>query len=408
MKIKLLLPLLLSFCSASQGFLAPLTRVKERIDGHYLIKVKEDFEVDSVVSSIQNNPSFNFVGGRVNRVYRHAVKGFSARLSEKALDMVRKMDAIEYVAEDGIMHLMYNVDSWGVDRVDQRYLPLDEQYNPKYDGTGVTVYVIDSGVTPTHVDVAGRCSVGVDMVNEDPTDPEYGIDCLGHGTHCAGIVGGTVYGVAKNVELVGVRIFDCRAHATIEDVVAGMDWVAANAVKPAVASMSIGWEEDYQMIDDAVYGMKEAGITGVAAACNYGNDACGCTPGRSPDFNLILSNTSSPIQFKVITVGATIWNDTRASYSCYGTCVDIFAPGTLIKSNWYAENNATRRFSGTSMSCPHVAGAAALYLQREPEASPALVKAYILNTATPNVVLDSRSPDQNNKMLYIEKEHETL
>lgn len=379
--------LLFSFCAASEGLLAPLMKVEEKIEGRYLIKIKDNFNVDTVVSGIRNNPFFYSIGGRVNVVYRHAVKGFSAQLSDRALDMVRKLHSVEYVTEDAVMRAMYAVDSWGIDRVDQRFLPLDDDYSPKYDGSGATVYIIDTGVRPTHVDVAGRCSVGADMVDpEDPTDPAYGIDCHGHGSHCSGVAGGTLYGIAKNVELVGVRVLGCRGAGSTEQVVGGMDWVTANAIKPAVASMSLGGGGN-QMTDDAATGMKNAGITVIAAAGNSARDACNTSPARSDD---------------VTTVGATSVNDTRAAYSNHGPCVDIFAPGTLIKSIWNNDDTDTRSVSGTSMACPHVAGAAALYLGQNQQASPAVVKAFLLNSATPGLVGNAKVPDENNRFLYVE------
>ncbi|XP_071853102.1 aqualysin-1-like [Apostichopus japonicus] len=379
------LVIVLAVLASSEALLAPFMRVDEKIDGKYLVKVKDGYSIDKVTRNIQNDPFFNLIGGKVRRIFRHVVQGFEAELSSPALDFIRRLSWVEYVTEDGIVRAMYDVDSWGLDRVDQRDWFLDNEYNPKYHGNGVTVYVIDTGVRPTHVDVAGRCQIGADMVNPDPRDG-YGEDCNGHGSHCSGVVGGTLYGVAKNAQLVGVRVLGCLGSGSTAQVVGGMDWVAANANKPAVVSMSLGGGGN-QMTDDGVIGLRDAGILTVAAAGNSARNACNTSPARSP---------------YAVTVGATSLNDTRASYSNHGECLNIFAPGTLIKSIWNNDDEDTRAVSGTSMACPHVAGAAALYLETNPSATPSVVQAYLMNTATQGVVSNAKVPDEINRLLYVE------
>ena len=235
-------------------------------------------------------------------------------------------------------------------------------------------YVIDTGINTTHNDFGGRATSGYDAV-----DGGAATDCNGHGTHVAGSVGGTTYGVAKGVSLVAVRVLDCAGSGTNSGVIAGMDWVTANHVKPAVANMSLGGGAS-TAIDDAVNRMHNAGVTVVVAAGNENQNACNVSPSRAAN---------------AITVGATTSSDARASYSNFGSCVDVFAPGSSILSAWYTSNTATNTISGTSMASPHVAGVAALYLQGTPSATPATVANAIVTTATSGVVTSSGTGSPN-------------
>jgi subtilisin family serine protease len=214
-------------------------------------------------------------------------------------------------------------------------------------------------------------------------DGRGGIDCNGHGTHVAGTVGGSTYGVAKGVTLIAVRVLDCSGSGTNSGVIAGIDWVASNRVLPAVANMSLGGGAS-QAVDDAVARLTGAGVTLAVAAGNENQDACNTSPARAPS---------------AITVGATTSSDARASFSNWGTCLDIFAPGNNITSSWYSSTTATNTISGTSMASPHVAGVAALYLQGNPSATPATVTSAITSTATTGVVT-SAGTGSPNRLLY--------
>jgi subtilisin family serine protease len=255
---------------------------------------------------------------------------------------------------------------WGLDRMDQRALPLNGTYTYKADGSGVTVYIIDTGINFTHSEFGGRASAGVDEI----TAGGNAADCNGHGTHVAGTVGGSTYGVAKNVRLVAIRVLDCSGSGTTSGVIAGIDWVTANRTLPAAANMSLGGDFS-QALNDAVARSVAAGVVYAVAAGNSAVDACATSPASAPD---------------AITVGATDANDAFASFSNYGTCVKINAPGVGITSAWIGSNAATATASGTSMAAPHVAGAAAAYLQKNPGATPAQVRAALTGAATSSVI----------------------
>jgi subtilisin family serine protease len=269
--------------------------------------------------------------------------------------------------------------TWGIDRIDQRDLPLSTTFSYVNTGLGVTAYIVDTGIRLSHTQFTGRVSSGYDAIDGGSAD-----DCNGHGTHVAGTVGGTTVGVAKGVSLVAVRVLDCGGSGTWSGVVAGVDWVAANAVKPAVANMSLGGGAS-TTLDDAVARAINAGVTFVVAAGN-GNTggkaqpACNYSPARVP---------------AAITVGATGSTDAKASYSNYGTCVDIFAPGNSILSAWYTSDTAGNTISGTSMASPHVAGVAALYLQSNGAASPATVSNALTSGATVGKVTNAGTGSPN-------------
>lgn len=320
-------------------------------------------------------------GGKVKHKYRFALKGMAIELSAAQAAALGSDPRVASVEQDQTMtaSTVQSGATWGIDRIDQRTLPLSGTYVYNADGTGVTVYIIDTGINLTHSEYAGRAFTGVDEITIGGT----AADCNGHGSHVSGTVGGTTYGVAKKVKLVAVRVLDCSGSGSNSGVIAGIDWVTGNRVLPAAANMSLGGGFS-STLNAAVDRSTAAGVTYAIAAGNSSADACNTSP---------ASASSS------ITVGATDINDAFASFSNFGTCVHINGPGVNITSSWIGSNTATNTISGTSMATPHVAGAAALYLQVNPSATPSQVRSALTSNATANVIsgVPAGTP---NRLLY--------
>ncbi len=315
---------------------------------------------------------------KLEHVYAYALNGFSATLTDDEYLRLRNDERVKYIEPDAVVKA-FNTQSnatWGIDRVDQRDLPLNQTYTWDATGQGVRAYIIDTGIRTAHVDFGGRAQQGFDAFGGTSEDQN------GHGTHVAGTVGGTTYGIAKNVSLISVRVLDRRGSGTTTGVIAGMDWVTGNHVKPAVANMSLGGGIS-TAIDDAVTRMFNAGVPVIVAAGNENQNACNTSPARAP---------------RAYAVGATTNTDARASYSNFGDCVKIFAPGSSITSAWHTSNTAINTISGTSMASPHVAGAAALFLQNNTNATAQQVYDAITTNSTKNKVTISNST--NNHLLY--------
>ncbi|WP_190254553.1 S8 family peptidase [Dactylosporangium sucinum] len=320
------------------------------------------------------------VGGKVDTRYDSTVRGFSGRMSAQAARRLAADPAVAYVEQDRVVTVEATQTgaTWGLDRIDQQALPLNGSYTYG-PASNVTAYIIDTGIRMTHSEFGGRARSGYDFVDNDADAS----DCQGHGTHVAGTVGGATYGVAKDVKLVGVRVLDCKGSGSYSQIIAGVDWVTKNAVKPAVANMSLGGSAG-TALDNAVKKSIAAGITYAVAGGNDSANACGKSPARLPE---------------AITVGATDSKDTRASFSNFGSCLDLFAPGVNILSSANSSNTGTQKMSGTSMATPHVAGAAALYLAAHPAATPAQVRDALVNGAIDGAVKSAGSGSPN-KLLY--------
>ena len=379
----------LSACESSHSSLEPtaariqapnqavVAAPSEFVPGQYIVVFRNDVQDPATLAQ-----SLIRAHGAAHRfTYTHAIKGFAATMSDAAAAALAHNPRVAYVEQDQVMHAITTETNatWGLDRIDQRALPLNGTYSYTPTGAGVTAYIIDTGIRFDHAEFGGRAATGIDEV----TAGGDAADCNGHGTHVSGTVGGATYGVAKSVSLVAVRVLDCSGSGTTSGVVAGIDWVTAHHATPAVANMSLGGGASTSL-DDAVRQSVSSGVTYAIAAGNSNADACSYSPARVAE---------------AITVGATTSSDARASYSNFGTCLDLFAPGSSITSAWYTSSTATNTISGTSMATPHVTGTAALYLETNPTASPSAVTSAIVGSATSGVVA-SAGTGSPNKLLY--------
>ena len=324
-------------------------------------------------------------GGEVGFVYDAAINGFSVTMSEAAAKRLAAHPAVDYVEQNMVFQLdatQNNPPSWGLDRIDQRNLPLDNSYTFPTTASNVNVYILDTGVRLSHNDFGGRAFTGFDAI----TSGGSANDCHGHGTHVAGTTAGNAHGVAKGARIFAVRVLSCTGGGTTAQIVAGINWVTNNHIKPAVANMSLGGGGNNTTMNNAVANSINAGVTYAIAAGNSNSNACNFSPALVP---------------AAITVGATAINDQRASFSNFGTCLDIFAPGQSITSAWFSSNSATNTISGTSMASPHVAGVAALILAASPGASPAQVRNDMVADATTGVVGNPGSGSPN-RLLFVD------
>ncbi|MGQ0839742.1 S8 family peptidase [Actinokineospora sp.] len=320
--------------------------------------------------------------GQVGRTYDTVLNGFSVTMSADKARELAADGAVAFVQANqrfSIRDTQPNPPSWGLDRIDQRDLPADDSYTYATKAESVTAFVVDTGVNAAHSTFEGRATGGFDAVDND-TDPD---DGNGHGTHVAGTIGGAEYGVAKGVKIVAVRVLDDSGSGTTDGVVAGIEWVAENHSGPSVANMSLGGGAD-EVLDQAVRGAVESGVTFAVAAGNSSADAGLSSPARVTE---------------AITVAASDDADSQASFSNFGDVVDIYAPGVDITSAWIGGTDATDTISGTSMASPHVAGAVALYLEANPDATPADVAAAIVEAATPDKI-ENPGAGTPNKLLF--------
>lgn len=349
------------------------------IKDSYLVELAAgSLDVQSVAGALAGD-----YGARIEHVYRHALRGFAATMSEANARKLAADPAVKSVQQNvtaSLSAVQFNPPSWGLDRIDHHNPLHPGSYTYPNEGAGVTAYVIDSGIRITHQEFGVRARWGANTVDFN------NFDCNGHGTHVAGTIGGTNYGVAKQVDLVAVKAFNCQGQGSAATVTAAVDWVTGDHIAgPAVANMSLGFAPPVPMIDMAVRNSIFDGVVYAVASMNSAVDACWYSPARLPE---------------AITVNATAQNDSRAVFSDYGMCTDIFAPGVDIPSAWWNGDAAINTISGTSMATPHVAGAAALVLAANPFLNPQQVAATLYADATPNLVTNP-GPGSPNRLLFV-------
>ena len=353
---------------------------QDESEGSYIVVMRSSDDLDGEEAEISRS------GGRTEKRFSRAINALSVKVKHSEAGRIRNNPKVLFVELDQPMYALDTQNpspSWGLDRIDQRALPLNSTFTASAKGANVNVYIVDTGVYTTHSEFTGRLSSGfTSIIDGNGTN-----DCNGHGTHVAGTTAGTTYGIAKSATVIPVRVLDCIGSGTTSGVIAGLDWIVGHhtAGTPAVANMSLGGGAS-AALDTAVQNVINDGVVMAVAAGNDGLNACNYSPARAVN---------------AITVGSTTTTDARSTFSNTGTCVDIFAPGSSITSSWIGNTTSISTISGTSMAAPHVAGVAAVLLGRFPSSTTAEVGAMLRTSATPNVVA-SAGTGSPNYLLYLD------
>ncbi|THA55784.1 S8 family peptidase [Streptomyces sp. A1136] len=357
---------------------APLIASANAVPGQYIVTLEKGVDPAALTKKL---------GLRATFLYSHAINGFAVKMTPLQLRIARAALGVKAIEEDTKVvassvggdrrELGSPTELWGLDRIDQKELPLDKTFTTKGNGAGVTAYVLDTGIDYKHVEFGGRATFGFDAMD----DGKEGMDCQGHGTHVAGTVAGSTYGVARKANLVSVRVLGCDGTGSYSGIIAGLDWVAKNAKQPAVLNASLGGAKS-DAVNNAATALSDAGVLPVLAAGNSSADACGVSPASAS---------------RVVTVGASDVYDAETSFSNYGPCVTLYAPGQDITSAKLGGGGVA--LSGTSMASPHVAGVAVLYKQAHPAATPAEITEF-LTTGSSKDVLSSVGTGSPNELLF--------
>ncbi len=380
--VALLLPFVLVACQDARDPVSPdlaqapgaepsfaVHKAGKQIEGSYIVVLKPEADVDAKIKTKELK--------KLKHVHKAVLRGFAAELTPEQLEALRSDPMVDYIEPDQVVtaNATQSNATWGLDRINQRKQPLDGSYTYGYNGSGVWAYVIDTGLQANHPQFGSRARNVYDALGGN------GADCNGHGTHVAGTIGGSSYGVAKNVQLRGVRVLGCDGSGSTSGIIAAVDWVRSNAVRPAIANMSLGGGYS-SALNTAISNLANSGVFVAVAAGNENQNACNVSPASAA---------------AAYTVAASDRTDTRASFSNYGSCVDAYAPGVDITSAWIGSRSNT--ISGTSMASPHVAGVAALIKDRYGDIASSTVTTYLDNALTTGVIRSNVSGTAN-ALLY--------